>query len=105
LKTVSYTWTQHEVSTEARALFDLGNQLYDRIGTLAGHADGLRRAIERTVDAYNQFTGSLETRVLVTARQFPGIDASKLESTTAPATIDKQTRRMVAPELLEASAD
>ncbi|MGF6821706.1 DNA recombination protein RmuC [Microbacterium sp. ZKA21] len=99
LKTVAYTWTQQEVSTEARTLLALGTQLYERLGTLAGHADDLRRALERTVDSYNRFAGSLESRVLVTARQFPGIDASTLDS--APAAILTTGRRYTAPELID----
>ena len=101
LKTVAYAWTQQEVSEEAKTLFMLGNQLYDRLGSLAGHAGDMRRAIERTVDAYNGFVGSLESRVLVTARRFPGIDASKLSSTDGPEPIDTPVRRVSAPELLE----
>ncbi|MFS0893178.1 DNA recombination protein RmuC [Microbacterium sp. 179-I 3D3 NHS] len=103
LKTVAYTWTQQEVSTEARVLLDLGTQLYDRLGTLAGHADDLRRALERTVDSYNRFAGSLESRVLVTARQFPGIDPSALPP--APAVSERTTRRFTAPELLDGEQD
>lgn len=98
LKTVAYSWTQQEVSTEARALLNLGTQLYDRLGVLAGHADDLRRALERTVDSYNRFAGSLESRVLVTARQFPGISASTLD--TVPPAVTAQTRRFTAPELM-----
>jgi len=101
LKTVAYAWTQQEVSEEAKTLFTLGNQLYDRLGSLAGHAGDMRRAIERTVDAYNGFVGSLESRVLVTARRFPGIDASKLSSTDGANPIDTPVRRVSAPELLE----
>ncbi|MFT4215535.1 MAG: DNA recombination protein RmuC [Microbacterium sp.] len=101
LKTVAYTWTQQDVSTEARALFDLGNELYRRLGALATHADDLRRAIERTVDSYNRFAGSLESRVLVSARRFPGIDETKLDAVSAPASIDRQPRRLTAPELTE----
>lgn len=97
LKTVSFTWTQQEVSSEARMLLSLGTQLFDRLGTLAGHADDLRRALERTVDSYNRFAGSLESRVLVTARQFPGIDASALEP--APQMITSTPRKFTAPEL------
>ena len=103
LKTVAYTWTQQDVSQEARALFDLGNQLYERLGSLASHADDLRRAIERTVDSYNRFAGSLESRVLVSARKFPGIDATKLDAVHEPATIEKSPRRLTAPEMLDVS--
>ncbi|GAA3761303.1 DNA recombination protein RmuC [Microbacterium kribbense] len=100
LKTVAYTWTQQDVSQEARRLFDLGNELYSRLSSLAAHADDLRRAIERTVDSYNRFAGSLESRVLVSARRFPGIDQTKLDALDEPGVIDKTTRRLTAPELL-----
>jgi DNA recombination protein RmuC len=100
LKTVAYTWTQQDVSDEARTLFELGNELYQRLGGLARHADDLRRAIERTVDSYNRLTGALESRVLVSARRFPGIDDTKLDAVTPPAPIDKTPRRLTAPELL-----
>ncbi|MFJ4167351.1 DNA recombination protein RmuC [Microbacterium sp. NPDC089698] len=101
LKTVAYTWKQQELSAEAAVLLDLGTQLYDRLGVLAGHADDLRRALERTVDSYNRFAGSLESRVLVTARRFPGVDADVL---TAPTTLTASTRRFTADELAS-SAD
>ncbi|WP_405375474.1 MULTISPECIES: DNA recombination protein RmuC [unclassified Microbacterium] len=99
LKTVAYTWTQQDVSNEARLLFDLGNELYHRLGSLAGHADDLRRALERTVDSYNKFAGSLESRVLVSARRFPGIDETTLDAVAAPALIETAPRRLTAPEL------
>ncbi len=105
LKTVAYTWTQQDVSQEARALFELGNELYERLGKLAGHADDLRRALERTVDSYNRFAGSLESRVLVTARRFPGIDQTKLDALGEPALVEKTPRRLIAPELLDAALD
>lgn len=103
LKTVAYTWTQQDVSDEARALFDLGNTLYERLGALSGHADALRKAISRTVDSYNKLVGSLESRVLVTARRFPGIDETKLEALAAPESIDSAPRGLTAPELTEHS--
>ncbi|WP_292831836.1 DNA recombination protein RmuC [Microbacterium sp.] len=98
LKTVAYTWTQQDVSDEARTLFALGSELYQRLSTLTGHADDLRRAIERTVDSYNRFAGSLETRVLVTARKFPGIDETRLDAVTAPAPVETTPRKLTAPE-------
>ncbi|WP_369669617.1 DNA recombination protein RmuC, partial [Enterococcus faecium] len=81
-----------------------GNELYQRLGGLATHADDLRRAIERTVDSYNRFAGSLESRVLVSARRFPGIDDTKLDATAAPAAIEKAPRKLTAPEFTEQTA-
>ena len=100
LKTVALTWTHQDVSQEARTLFELGVQLYERLGSLAGHADDLRKAIERTVDSYNRFAGSLESRVLVSARRFPGIDETKLDALAEPTMIDTSPRRLTAPEML-----
>lgn len=105
LKTVAYTWTQQDVSTEARRLFDLGNELYQRLGSLATHTDELRRAIERTVVSYNRFAGALESRVLVSARRFPGIDDTRLDATAAPAAIESAPRRLTAPEFTDALHD
>jgi len=101
LKIVAFTWTQQDVSDEARTLFALGTELYERVGKLADHANDLRRAIERTVDSYNRFAGSLESRVLVTARKFPGIDETKLDAVSAPVALDAVPRRWTAPEMIE----
>jgi DNA recombination protein RmuC len=101
LKTVAVTWQQQAVTDEARKLFDLGNLLYNRIGTLSGHADSLRRAIERTVESYNSFAGTLESRVLVTARQFPGIDPNRLTQLPEPQTVESVPRPLTALELTE----
>jgi len=100
LKTVAYTWTQQDVSDEARTLFTLGNELYHRLGGLARHTDDLRRAIERTVASYNRFAGALESRVLVSARRFPGIDETKLDAVAAPQPIESAPRPLTATELI-----
>jgi DNA recombination protein RmuC len=105
LKTVAYTWQEQALTDDAKKLFELGKALYARLGTLSTHADGLRKAIERTVDSYNKFANSLETRVLVTARQFPGIDETKLDLLIEPAPIHEVPRKLTAVELeLPASA-
>ena len=105
LKTVAYTWTQQEVSEQAHELFRLGNQLYERLGTLAGHASDMRSALDKTVTAYNRFAASLESRVLVTARRFPGIDQSKLDAMPTPAELTAATRGLTASEFSPADDD
>ena len=67
----------------------------------ATDTDNLRRAIERTVDSYNRFAGSLESRVLVSARRFPGIDDTRLDATAPPTAIEKTPRKLTAPELTD----
>ena len=93
LKTVAFSWQQDVLTDEAKNLFDLGKELYQRLSTLSEHADKLRRSIDSTVSSYNQFANSLESRVLVSARKLDALDASKvlgpvvpLEATAKPLT-------------------
>jgi DNA recombination protein RmuC len=51
----------------------LGQELYERLATMGGHLERLGRSLERTVGSYNDLVGSTESRVLVTARRFPGL--------------------------------
>ncbi|WP_067974122.1 DNA recombination protein RmuC [Nocardiopsis trehalosi] len=98
LRTAQYAWQQEALSENARAVFELGKQLHARLATLGGHVDGLGRSLSRTVAAYNQAVGSLESRVLVTARRFEelGLVDGELDR---PAGVTEQARPMAAPEL------
>src|ERR1700677_3815926 len=69
LRTAQYAWQQAALADNARAVFDVGRELYQRIASLGGHVDRLGRALTKTVSAYNQTVGSLESRVLVSARK------------------------------------
>ncbi len=99
LKTVAYTWQQQVVTDEAKKLFDLGNELYARLATMTKHSEDLRKAIENTVKHYNGFIGALETRVLTTARKFPGIDPTKIIAESAE--IHEAPRPITASELVD----
>lgn len=102
LKTVSLTWQQDLLTEDAKVLFDLGQKLFDRVKTMAGHADSMRSAIERTVKSYNEFASSLESRVLVTARQMNSIDESKIIPELEM--IESTPRTLTQPELQAAPA-
>ncbi len=69
LRTVAYAWSQDTLASEARTIIDLGRDLYDRIGILAGHLDRVGGSLGGAVTAYNRAVGSLDARVLVTARK------------------------------------
>jgi DNA recombination protein RmuC len=97
LKTVAFTWQQDVLTEDAKRLFDLSKELYGRLGTLADHAEKLRRSIDSTVSSYNQFASSLENRVLVTARKLDALDESKVLAT--PLMVDQQPKQLTAVEL------
>lgn len=103
LKTVAFSWQQDVLTDQAKVLFDLSKELYGRLATLSEHADALRRSIDRTVGAYNQFANSLETRVLVTARKLNALDESKVIGEAA--VIDQSTKQLTAVEMELAALD
>lgn len=99
LRTVAATWQQETVAESAREVHALGRELYERIGKVGEHLAKLGRSLNGTVTAYNDAVGSLETRVLVTARKLEdhGI-GGELEG---PAPVDRAARPLTAPELVE----
>jgi DNA recombination protein RmuC len=98
LRTAQYAWQQDALAENARTAFDLGRELYERISGLGRHVDRLGRALTSAVTTYNQTVGSLESRVLVSARKLNqlGVVDGDLET---PALIEEATRTLAAPEL------
>ncbi|MBO0820147.1 MAG: DNA recombination protein RmuC [Nocardiopsaceae bacterium] len=101
LRTASYAWQQQALSENARAVFDLGRELHDRLASLGKHVDRLGRSLTSAVGAYNQAVGSLENRVLVTARRLSdlGVVDGHLDE---PAPLTETPRPLAAAELVTA---
>ena len=105
LRTAQYAWQQAALSENARAVFDLGRELYERMAGLGRHVDKLGKALTNAVTTYNQAVGSLESRVLVSARRLNqlGVVDAELDP---PALVEETTRALSAPELTaEVAAD
>lgn len=100
LRTVAFTWQQEALAENAEQLLAIGRELYQRLGTLGGHAQRLGAQLTRSVESYNAMVGALESRVLVTARRMHELDlvATPIDvvepSTAAP-------RPLTAVELLD----
>ncbi|MFT4262993.1 MAG: DNA recombination protein RmuC, partial [Nocardioides sp.] len=94
LKTIAFTWKQEALTEDAQQLFDLGQELYRRITTMAKHVDKLGRSLTTSVKDYNSFVGSLERSVLSTARKINATDASAL--LPAPAEVEESVRALTA---------
>ena len=79
LKAINYGWNQDKLARNAQQISNLGKELHDRLRKLAGHITGVGTNLDRAVEAYNQAVGSLENRVLVSARKFSELGASVAE--------------------------
>ena len=79
LKAVAYGWNQDKLARNAQQISNLGKELHERLRKLAVHITGVGTNLDRAVEAYNQAIGSLENRVLVSARKFAELGASVAE--------------------------
>ena len=96
LKSVAFTWRQDVLTDNARELFDLARQLYERMGTLGENVGKLGSSLKSSVDRYNSMVGTLEARILPTARKLNAMDESGL---LTPAALEVTPRSLAAPEL------
>ncbi len=86
LRTVAFGWRQETLAENAREVQKLGAEMYERLRTMSTHLQSLQRSLTNSVSAYNDAVGSLESRVLVSARRFPelgvlGVDAEEIVRT------------------------
>ncbi|GGL08427.1 DNA recombination protein RmuC [Mangrovihabitans endophyticus] len=100
LRTVAYSWRQEELARNAVAVHGLARELYGRLSTLGDHVGKLGSSLGAAVTAYNKAVGSLESRVLVSARKLAemGVAEPSLES---PAQVEVTPRQPQAPELAD----
>ena len=105
LRAVAYGWTQQALTENAERISALGRELYERIATLGDHWASVGKNLNDAIAAYNKSVGTLETRVLVTARKFQALQvasADKLIRDLNP--VDTLPRALQSPELLTGDA-
>lgn len=76
LKSVSYGWQQQRVAENAREIAASGRQLHDRLVRFLSHLERLGKSLSGSTQAYNQALGSLERRVLPSARRLEEVGAA-----------------------------
>ncbi len=102
LRTAAHAWRQEDISKNAEEISKLGRELYSRLSDLATHAVNMGKGINASVEAYNKFVGSLESRVLVSARRFHELKADDGKKTLPElSAIGERTRVIQSTELLE----
>lgn len=103
LLAVARGWREETVAESARIVSDLGKELYDRIRTMAGHFIRVGKSLDGAVGAYNEAAGSLERRVLVTARRFSDLGIAPSGEIPVPEQLERSARALQAPELVAAA--
>lgn len=98
LRTVAQGWQHELLNAQAHEVQRLGQELHVRLGSMAGHLDRVGRSLGASVAAYNQAMGSLEGRVLVSARRFAELGVTS-EALEAPRQVEAVPRSPAAPEL------
>ncbi len=106
LRAVSYGWRQEQLAANAKDISELGKELHKRIADLGGHFQRLGKHLGNAVDSYNQAVGTVERRVMVTARKFKELGAvpSKQEIEDLDP-IDKNPRSLSALAVNEVEKD
>src|SRR4051794_10842270 len=99
LRAVAYGWQQEKIAQNALEISELGRNLYERIAKLAEHFELVGRSLAKSVTAYNSAVGTLESRVLVTARRLKDKGVAATEELADLETIDQTPRALGAPEL------
>jgi DNA recombination protein RmuC len=94
LKAVAYGWNQEKIAENAQKISELGKELYERLRIFATHLGAVGKDLDRAVDSYNKAVGSLESRVLVSARRFPELGAASVLQMPEPAQIETTSRTL-----------
>ncbi len=102
LRTVAFAWRQEALAKNAVHVHTLGRELYGRLATMAAHLTKLGASLGTAVGSYNKLVGSLESRVLVTARKFADLGISD-DPLHPPDQIELTPRQLQSPELADDS--
>ena len=92
-KAIAIGWRQETLAENARKIGDAGRELYKRLAVMGDHVGRLGAGLDSAVRHYNNFVGSLESRVMPQARKFTELDVDGTQSALAELKpVETQTR-------------
>ena len=103
LRTVAHGWSHEALAEQAQEIHRLGRELHGRLASMSGHLDQVGRSLNAAVGHYNQAIGSLESRVLVSARRFQDLSVTD-DELPSPRQVEATTRSVSPPDRIELHA-
>jgi len=95
LRAVAYGWRQESLAENAEHIRTVGEELYERLSTFAGHLDKLGSSLGRSVESYNKAVGSFDSRVLPGARKFNEMGIQGKKDLPEPEPVDHLPRAVL----------
>lgn len=105
LRAIAYGWRQEQLAENAAQVVTLGKELYERVGVFTGHLQRVGANLTKATESYNAAVGSLETRVMPSARRFENLAVATDQAMSGVTPIDVTTRQISLPELEQVSTE
>lgn len=94
LRAVAYGWRAEDHAANAREIAASGRELHKRVSLIARYASDLGGALNKAVNHYNDFIGSLERNVLTQAKRFEALAVQSERPIVDPPLLDAHTKPM-----------
>lgn len=99
LRAIAYGWRQEQLAENAAQVVALGKELYERVGVFTRHLQRVGNSLTKATESYNDAVGSLETRVMPSARRFESLAVATEQAMPGVSPIDVSSRQLSLPEL------
>lgn len=105
LGSVARSWRLEQFAKNAEEIRELGADLYDRVAKFVEHFGGVGKALDQAVNAYDKAVGTLERRVLVSARKFRELGATAQAEIVEVVPVERVPRSFQADLLAPAAGE
>jgi DNA recombination protein RmuC len=92
MRAIAYGWRQESLAENAEQIREIGAELYHRLATFTEHLNKIGKSLNNSVQHFNKAVGSLDTRILPSARKFAELGISSEKPIESLSQIETTTR-------------
>lgn len=93
LLAVAHGWREQHIAEHAMQISEIGKELYDRISKFRDQYGKVGKQLSNAVEAFNSSVGSMESRVLVSARKLKQLNVTSADAIESVDQIEKFPRK------------